>query len=289
MNGYADRGNAVEAWIVERLSVIEQQGYVLSYTGDDQRSFYDVATGISGTPDGLLSTVDENGDDRHILLEFKSIDPRVNRRNLPKKAHVMQVQVNMHLVSLCLGIDIQEARLIYIDASDFAKTDEYIVRRHGDYWREAVSRSIQLNGAGCAEDLPPEGLKTGDCDNCNFAAKCTAAINVTAAAIKAGSESGFFPPAENSVLTNAEVDAVLEFLKLRQEADLLNDLLEDAKNETKAIVLDHGNVVCIDGSTISIAVQPGKETLDMKAVAAAGVDLSAYKKVGAPFTVMRVK
>lgn len=293
-NGYAERGDAVEAWIVNRIAVLREQGYELRYTGEDQRSFYEDISHLSGTPDGLMTVPNDGVDgieDRHILLEFKSIDPRVNRRNLPKKAHIMQTQVNMYLVSLCLGIEVKEARLLYIDASDFGRQEEYIVHYHPDYIDVAKQRAIQLFGAPSADDTEPEGLKTGDCDTCKFGALCSAMVDTTKAAMKAGASTGFFADALDNTqgLTNAEMDKLTTFLELYDASDAVEFKLKEAKNEARAIVLDHGGVVHVGEAKISVGVQAGKTSFDMKAAEAAGLKLDPFKKVGAPFTVMTVK
>lgn len=284
-NGFTDRGDSVERWIVERLEPIEKLGYKLEYVGGDQRTFYDPATRISGTPDGLMTT--PTGE--KVLLEFKSIDPRANRNKLPKKAHVMQVQVNMHLLSLCLGIVVDEARLIYIDASDYRNQEEFVVTKHGDYWENAVSRAETMWGAADAANLDPEGVKTGDCDQCPFTKWCSHHIEARGSLIKAGEATSFFDLPESDDLTNEEVSAIVAFLEIRNTAAALEEKAEEAKNEAKAICLNHGGQVVVGGTVLTVAVQAGKEALDTKALKASGIDLSSYMKYGAPYAVMRVK
>lgn len=171
--GYAERGHSHEAWIVEQLRNSDQ--YTFSFIGEEQRSFYD--GNQSGTPDGLAYCSDQG---HYLTLEFKSIDPRTNRANLPKENHLMQCVQNMDLMQHCLDVDIAGTLLAYSDASNYSLIDEFFIPNGTPETHQMMDnlqeRANSVMTAASAELLPPEGLYTGDCKNCAYQAQCSAAI-----------------------------------------------------------------------------------------------------------------
>ena len=173
--GFAQRGHAVEAWIVDQLSGVP--GAQVMLTGKDQRSVHEGDQ--SGTPDGML--IDTLG---YHCLEFKSYDPRKNTSYLPDPVHLDQVIQNMDLMEYCYDKDIQGAFLFYINASDFEDSLEFYVP-----WDEvAKARAAQLQDKAAkitnakeANELSAEGMHSGRgcCDLCAFTAHCSAMIQNT--------------------------------------------------------------------------------------------------------------
>tara|TARA_R110000803_G_scaffold23766_2_gene58024 strand:+ start:740 stop:1588 length:849 start_codon:yes stop_codon:yes gene_type:complete len=178
--GFAQRGHGHEAWVVAQLTNLGDHGdYYWTYVGDGQRSFY--AGAQSGTPDGvIIGPHPDTAAQCNILFEHKSIDPRTNRKNLPKKQHLMQVVQNMDLVEHCLDMPITGALLAYSDASDFSLIDEYWIDRDQPeviaMMLHLEERAIAILAATSADDVAPEGLADGSCKNCDFGALCSAAI-----------------------------------------------------------------------------------------------------------------
>ncbi len=82
--GMAQRGHAVEAWVVDQIMSSLHFGELVRLAGTRQRSFLCDEAGLSGTPDGLFTK-----DGAHTLLEFKSADPRTNLEGMtaPKPQH----------------------------------------------------------------------------------------------------------------------------------------------------------------------------------------------------------
>ena len=164
--GYAERGNIIEAWIVEMLTLA---GWELLHAGTEQRSF--VVGCQSGTPDGMAVMSDPAG--VIVLLEFKSIDPRTNYRNLPKPNHIAQVQQNMDLVSANLNVGIELGILYYQDASNLQKSKQFNLPVDHKYQAELQTRAEMIVAADTPADLPNEGMFNGDCDRCGFTAECS--------------------------------------------------------------------------------------------------------------------
>ena len=174
MWGYAERGHAVEAWVVDKLTKSNDDlGYDFAYLGDDQVSFYDEYQ--SGTPDGLFYN-----EYAWNQFEFKSIDPRVRLDSLPKKEHLKQAVQNMDLVEACLDIDLKGTLLAYINASNFGLITEFWIDRNsrnvGKMMVDLQNRAEAIMTAKSADDLAPEGISTGDCKYCAFTAQCSGAI-----------------------------------------------------------------------------------------------------------------
>jgi len=161
--GFAERGNSAETWIVEKL---EAAGVGLEYAGRDQRSFYVGAQ--AGTPDGMYPY--QNG---KWLVEFKSIDPRKRRSDLPSKAHVDQVHQNMDVVSFCLDVPVYGGSLFYINASDYQDTLQFDIHADHAEQQRLQDRAEWIIAAASPADLPNEGMFNGDCDYCGFTDQCS--------------------------------------------------------------------------------------------------------------------
>ena len=87
--GFARRGTHAEKYVVESLLALNS--VEMRHAGEEQLSFQ--VGRLSATPDGTFRIND--GPWRGI--EVKSMDPRTNRSNLPKSAHVHQLQLAMAL------------------------------------------------------------------------------------------------------------------------------------------------------------------------------------------------
>ena len=107
------------------------------------------------------------------MHEYKSIDPRTAIRNLPKPAHIAQIQQNMDLVSHCLDVGFAGGTLFYTDASNLQKTQQYDVDVDHAFAQSLQERAEGIMAASSPADLPSEGMHTGDCDRCAFTAECS--------------------------------------------------------------------------------------------------------------------
>lgn len=169
--GYAERGHSVEAWVVKRLRWA-QSDWAIDYLGDDQRSFVHTTARLSGTPDGLLTkTVD--GVVYGVTLEIKSIDPRLNKANLPKAGHVPQTHQNTWLLSCAFPtITMLGSVLVYVDASNFEAIDEFLIDYDPEVVEEHKLLAKQVFAATTVTDLPALGLYRDECRLCDHRLKC---------------------------------------------------------------------------------------------------------------------
>jgi hypothetical protein len=161
--GFAERGNAVEVWAVDKLT---KAGVELEYAGKDQVSFH--LMNQAGTPDGMHRY--KSGLWVH---EFKSFDPRKRRDNIKSPNHVSQLQQNMDLVHYCLDTPVYGGTLTYINASDFQDVLQFDVEPDHAHQQELQDRAEWIMAAETPADLPNEGMFNGDCDYCGFTEECS--------------------------------------------------------------------------------------------------------------------
>jgi CRISPR/Cas system-associated exonuclease Cas4 (RecB family) len=292
-NGFAQRGHAIEAWLVEKLSNMHKHGYQVLYAGKNQRSFYDVDLGISGTPDGLVR-LPNNGE--YVIIEIKSIDPRTNKGNLPKPAHIMQVQQNIFLVANCLGIEINRGFLLYIDASNLFEQYEFEIAASEDI-ENIVMRAQQVEDAKSAEDLPAEGIINSTCDYCQNTAACSVLVAKQIQAVKASGASFFegdsLPDVVRRDFTDEENTYLDKFLSYDTAAKENEDLAKIYKPAIKNMIAERGGSFSWQGALFSLQARAGLVTFDKDKVQAlcdmTQTPMGTVQKVGAPFTVMAVK
>lgn len=171
--GYAERGDIIESWAVEMLHRSSTPVRFL-FLGSDQRTF--LWGNRAGTPDGLAFI--PGSKNYVVVIDFKSIDPRVNRSKLPREYEYAQVQNNIDLVreyarQTGKSWSVVGAVLVYIDASNVQDMIQLSYDVDEEYIAELRNRANLVMRAERGEDLPPEGLFTADgCKYCPFTDKC---------------------------------------------------------------------------------------------------------------------
>lgn len=274
--GMAERGHAVEAWVVDRLRESLGEGAYLSLAGDLQRSFLDSDTGLSGTPDGVWSAEDGT----HTLLEFKSVDPRTNMESMsaPKPQHYAQVQQNMWLLR-DHGIAVSSAVVLYIDASDFRRMKQFdVAYDNGEVAKRAEIRAGLLFDSTDPAALPAEGLTNNGCTYCTFKEECSA-IQV-ANGERRKSEKPVMPAFAPRGIT----ESVREFGSIKDQIKAL-----EARADTLAATIKEyavgENQMAFDTSAYSVKVSEvaGRRSFDTKAFEKVhGAILDDFYKVGKP-------
>jgi len=270
--GYARRGNAVEAYVVECLTAANAP---LLHAGADQVCLQDTASGISGTPDGVLAFPEG-----WVGIEIKSIDPRTNRNNLPKAAHVTQLKVCMGLLGTLAPSPLLYGYLIYVDASDFDRVDVYRVDADSDILLALSGRASQILNASGVDHLDREGKRTGECKYCQFRSVCGVTVEDISSTRK-------------SVVRGSHLDEVAQrYLEVKEEADALDKERVDLRETILSDLVSRGvSKVTVGDLLVDLQQVKGRVTLDKAAVKDAGIDLSPYEKAGAPserLTVQRI-
>jgi hypothetical protein len=273
--GMAQRGHAVEAWVVEQITASLGLGEAVVLEGENQRSFLCDEAGLSGTPDGLFSK-----DGILTLLEFKSADPRTNLEGMtaPKPQHLAQVQQNMWLMNLH-GLDVDQAVVLYVDASDFQRMRQFdVVYDGGATARRSEIRAGLLFDAANPAELPAEGLTNNGCTYCQFKEECSA-IQVAA-----GERRKELKPEMPAFAPRGITESVREYGSIKEQIKLL-----EARADTLAATIKEYAVAenRMEFETAAYGVKvtevAGRKTLDVKAYeAATGVKSDDFYKVGKP-------
>ena len=176
--GAAERGNAIEDWMVLRIqdAIKHDPKYAdweLKHSGLDQITLVD--TPQSATPDGILV---HKPTQQAINLEIKSQDPRIYEVSIaPQPQHKIQVIQSMGLVRRRTKYQPERGILIYVNTSFVTHYRPYDVS-YTDAAYEALRKraGLIMNGA-FTEDRPPpaEGIAEGgkECEYCPWRNQCT--------------------------------------------------------------------------------------------------------------------
>lgn len=268
--GFARRGTNGEKYVVEALRAA---GLELLFAGDDQTSIADDARRISATPDGVLY----NASGAHVALEIKTIDPRTNRANLPRREHVVQIQLGIELLREQRGLDIESGLILYMDASNYNQLDVYPIARNPQILDDMEQRARLVLRTRNVEKLDREGRATGACKTCPFADRCGVDLTETKAFTRSNRGSALDA-------------AVRRYVEINEQMDELSDekagLAEEIKSELRKRNTSSTIVGDIEVELTSVA---GRSSLDQKAMEKAGIDLAPFKKIGQPSERLTVK
>jgi hypothetical protein len=178
--GASHRGNMIENHTVVP-ALRRHFGADILYAGKDQRTFLDGVN--SATPDGLLINqpydllaefgIKDIGKDKCILIEIKSIDPRIVLRG-PKPEHARQANQQLGIVREATEHRPEHCLLMYVNASFMDDVTEFVVSFDPDLYAAQKARAKRILSAKTAREMKPEGwIKGGkECDTCGFAKPC---------------------------------------------------------------------------------------------------------------------
>lgn len=286
------RGDLIEAnyWVPALRAAL---GPRLLYAGEDQRTLVDGY--LSATPDGLVVGaqrdclaalgVEDIGPSTCFVVECKSLDPRADLHGAEKPEHSFQTQAQMGLVRHATVYKPEVALISYTDASFLDEVSEFAVRWDPKVYAAAKGRATRVMTAGDALVLPPEGKLSGanECRYCPWSSHCAA---VTVAGVPAG---GVVPPlGENAA---GELRALRDAAVAASEAaDAAAAAAAQTKEEIKRFLREQ-NSRGHKGDDWSVAwsTVKGRQSVDLEAVAVAGVDLSPFQKTGDPYDRLVVK
>jgi hypothetical protein len=178
--GASHRGNMIEAHTVVP-ALRRYYGANILYSGKDQKTF---VSGLnSATPDGLLINqpkdllaefgIKDIGKGRCILIEIKSIDPRIVLR-VPKPEHARQANQQLGIVRSKGEWMPEHCLVMYVNASFMDDVTEFVVTFDPELYKRQQARAKMILGAKTAREMQPEGwIKGGkECDYCHFAKAC---------------------------------------------------------------------------------------------------------------------
>jgi hypothetical protein len=268
MWGYARRGSHGEKFLVESLIAANVP---LTMAGRDQETWKDDKRKISATPDGIIQY-----DDEWIVPEFKTIDPRTNRKNLPRPKDIVQLEIGMELIDANIdrpeGVKLR-GLLIYMDSSNYFDILQIDVPRNRNILDRMAKRASKLLRTKDVSNLDREGKRDGgkECKTmCSFREVCGVTMEASADRKRANRTSNF----DGSAIRYMELKDAETAIKAEKAS-----LQEDIKN---GLHQRSTNKIIVGDITVSLSVQKGRASLNRKAVAAAGIDLSPFEKIGAP-------
>ena len=256
-------------------------GYDLIMAGSEQKT---LESGyLSATPDGLLVKqpsdalqkfgIEDIGYHREIVVECKTVDPRVNLTKERDSNH-FQVQVQMGLIRELTDHKPEYAVISYTDASFWDEVDEFAVRYDHGIYEAAQVRARTILEAKDPRDLKPEGWIAGggECEHCPFTGAC-GIIRKSLPEREAQADPQFV----------AEIaDMCREVADARAQIDLLEREVREGQQEIKDRMRSK-SVRKIPGVVVWSSVK-GRTTYDMEgiksAVAAAGIDIEEFKTTG---------
>jgi len=259
--GYAWRGHMAEEYVIRCLDA--RNDVALAGAGENQISMQEGL--LSATPDGEIKV--EDGDWEG--LEVKSIDSRTNRNNLPKSEHITQFKIAMAIRNVDHPVPLKQGRLIYIDASNYNDIIEFVIEADDSILDVYAKKAAKVFRTKSADGLDREGKRNGGCKYCPFKETC----GVTAEEAATGRQR---------VRRGSNLDAAAqEYMAIKEAQDAAAARLDGLKEDIRLGLQGRGKVI-VGNIEVTLQAVKGRETLDKKAVAAAGIDLSPFTKLGAP-------
>ena len=286
------RGNLIEDhyWYPGLQAALPSDVH-LKMGGADQRTIVDGY--LSATPDGVLAGlprdclshlgIEDIGASCCVAVECKSIDPRADLRTA-RSHHAFQTQVQMGLLRAHTPYKPNYAIISYVDASFIDEISEFVIAFDPAIYKAAQDRSNLIMRTTDPLDLMPEGKLAGgaECRYCPWASHCA---QVTVAGI----------PSDNPKQLGD--NAMAELKALRDAERVLSERCDATEAEHSKAKFDiteflrANDVRRVTGEGWSVQWSPtkGRETVDLKAAEAAGLDLSPFKKVGEPGARLMIK
>lgn len=287
--GAAARGDLIEqyVWLPAVLACLPP-GATLHCAGEQQRTL--THGYLSATPDGIVTGLPPAHLAHHgiadasgaVLLECKSIDPRVDLREA-KAEHRAQVQVQLGIVRAATAWQPTHALISYIDASFLDQVDEFAVEFDPQQFANAERRALAIMDAERALDVRPEGKMAGggECRHCPYASRC-------------GDEQVAGVPKADAPLADNAARSVAELArKALAAAEAGKGAKADeaaAKEAIKDILRAHGTRrATADGVSVAWSTVKGRHSLDLEAAKAGGFDPLPWMKAGEPSERLAIK
>lgn len=288
--GATTRGDIIEMHhAVPALKNFLPEGAKLLGAGKTQQTL--VVGKNSATPDGLITGLSSDCltdygvkdiESNCILVEFKSVDPRITLRK-PKDIHAGQVQQQLGIIRKKSKLKPMYAVIIYFNASFLDDMKIFPIRFDEGIWASAQERARVVYSTEDPAKLMAEGkLESNGCEYCPFKMACDSVMK--------GSHpfKGTDSPDEETIaevarLAEAKEAAAEKKKKAEREENLASEELKEYLRDKKV------KGIRSDDVSVSFAFSDGRITLDKAAIEADGVDLTKYEKKGAPFETLRVK
>ena len=268
-NGFAARGKWMEGYVVRTLLAA---GLPLRSAQGEQMELTEGP--LMATPDGYLEF-----NDGCQVVEIKSVDPRTNFDNLPKSNHISQLKQSMTLMARSGKADCKKhgGILLYVDASDYSRVVASPVP-YEDVFDAHSKRANRILRARTPARLDRGGRVGGEGRVCSYRSPCGVLDAQTSQSDQKRANRG-------SVLDRY----VHEYAKIQTAEKAQKERKAELKNSIQMEMQSRNSTsLVVNGVPVTLQQRNGSKTIDRKAAAAAGVDLSPFEKVGAPSTVLKV-
>jgi hypothetical protein len=289
--GAAERGNLIEEfWVVPALDAMLPDGVGYLFAGSDQKTL--IKEPVSATPDGLVTDLPRDALKNYgipdiksdcILLELKSVDPRVNLATA-KEIHEGQAQMQLGLMNELTEFKPVFCVILYVDASFLDKIKVFVVEYDKRIYNAGKMRAKKVFETDELKELPAEGKMTDACKFCTWRFACAVV-----------SEEAVPTEAAKAKDVDQEVyDRVYQLVADEREQAEIEKEAGEEKERIRANIkqaLSDANTKKLkdDRYSVSWSFQKGRKTLDKGAMEIDGIDLSKYEKEGPGFEVMRIK
>jgi CRISPR/Cas system-associated exonuclease Cas4 (RecB family) len=285
--GASQRGKTFEDhfWVP---AMRKRYGKNLLYSGKQQHSL--VRGDLRATPDGLLINqkrnalqdlhVDDIGPSGEIVLDCKTIDPRINL-STPKPEHEFQSQIQLALLRLTTKHRPDYAVISYVNASFYDDVVEFAIRYDASVYETAKKRAALIKKAKVPDALPPEGWIAGgkECEYCPFATACQEMRGDVPSVSKADN-------LDKGLLVKI-VELAREEKRWDAKASASEEEQRKMQHQIKELLKAHGlNRITHDGIVVVWSPVKGRISFDMPALRAAaaklGLDIQHFETVGQP-------
>lgn len=279
------RGTVMEdALFVPAMRLAYGDNFIMG--GDDQRTL--VLDFLSATPDGLLinqsrdalkhlGVADIEGD--CIVVECKTVDPRINPESLPKPENTFQAIVQLGMIRALTPYKPMWAVISYTDCSFWDQVREFPIRFDPRVFEIAKLRAKDIMLAHAANDLRPEGAIAGgkECERCAFTRAC-------------GQARAAYVPRADKILAPAELSSIAAQARtartLKVESERLAKESREAEAKLRDMLADAGTRrIEGDGVKVRWSAVKGRSSIDnvalREAAVAAGIDVTAFQRIGA--------
>lgn len=183
-NGFATRGNHMEAWIAGWMThAVEAAGGQLLYAGQSNQITL-IADPVSVTPDGVAVELPRDwlaphgvadlGEGCCVVTEFKSISPRFKVEKLPKMQHVYQCKLQLGMVRHATEHRPEYGIVVYVNSDQYDDIRVFAVKHDENDFRALVGRAKRIMAIRDPNQAAPEGKVAGgdDCRVCPYAKQC---------------------------------------------------------------------------------------------------------------------
>lgn len=287
--GAMKRGDLIEDhWVVP---VVEEQlvnqipSAKLFLAGANDQMTY-VSGYNSATPDGLITDLPRDALSNYgvpdiktncILMEIKSIDPRVNLSEA-KDIHEGQVQIQMGLMREMTTHRPFFAVVIYVDASFFDNLKVFVVEFDEGTFRAARHRAAALFKAEDPSELAAEGKIDDSCKYCKWTEMCA---EVSKESIPTSEDQNVFDEEDLFQLRSLAEDEQ----KISKSIKELEKEKDQLRAQIKQVLVEKDSKRAKgEGFNILYTWQKGRKTLNKARLEKeTGIELSAFEDEGAGF------